>query len=182
MSDDSHRFELQGAQAADTTPSLIILSELSAFIGFATQLAQQTRKQLRLYSVQLNPDLYGHSDFVDACSAFVRAARHNQLQILVQVAQPLIENPHPLLRLINRLPDKVHLRALPLSFDPENIHKLQREYLLGDGDKILLQHNAAHYDGFIHFDDKPTVKDFTHKFDYLWGHGEPIAELQRLGI
>lgn len=182
MSDNPHLFELQGAQAADATPSLIILSELTAFVTFATQLAQQSRQQLRLYSTQLNPDLYGHSDFVDACSAFARAARHCQLQILVRLAEPLIEQPHPLLRLTNRLPDKVRLRALPLPFDPENIHKLEREFLLGDNDKILLQHTATHYKGFIHLDDKPTVKEFTQKFDYLWGHGAPITELQRLGI
>ena len=182
MSDTNNAFDLQGADAADSTPSLIILSELPAFIAFATQLAQQCRQQLYIYSTQLNPELYGHEDFVDACSAFVRAAGRNKLSILVQQPQGLIEHPHPLLRLQHRLPDKIALRTLPTDFDPENIHKLNREYVLGDADKILLQHDAGHYDGFVHFNDKPTVKEFTQKFEYLWGHGESIAALQRLGI
>ncbi|UTA49594.1 hypothetical protein L1F30_08670 [Simiduia sp. 21SJ11W-1] len=175
-------FDIQGASAADTTPSLIILSELEGFRAFATELASQSRKQLRIYSQQLNPLIFAEEAFVSACSACARNNPRAKIEILVSLPQALIEQPHPLVRLQQRLSDKIKLRALPRDFDPENIHKLEREYLLGDDDKILLQHDSAQLDGFVNFDDRPNNRDFQKKFDYLWGHGEAIGPLQRLGI
>lgn len=175
-------FDIQGAEAAESTPSLIILTELDGFRAFSTQLAQQSRKHIRIYSQDLNPLLFAEDAFVSACSACARSHARAKIEILVRNAQALVETPHPLLRLQQRLSDKIKLRALPRDFDPENIHKLEREYLLGDDDKLLLQHDTAQFDGFVNLDDRARNKEFQRKFEYLWGHGEAIGPLQRLGI
>ncbi|MDN3639830.1 hypothetical protein QWY82_13575 [Simiduia curdlanivorans] len=176
------QFELNGVNPAPTTQGLLILEELSAFTAFGSQLASQCRAKLRIYSPDLTPDLYANELFVDACSSFARSSRRSLIEILVQNAQPIIETYHPLIGLQKRLSDKMKLRVLPKDFDPENIQKLDRAFMIGDDSKILLQHSSLEWKGFVNFEDRANAKEFGHKFDYLWQYGEPVMELQRLGI
>ncbi len=179
---EKEQYELKGAAPAESTPSLIMLSEIDAFIAFGAQLAQTTRHELRIYSNHLDPAFYAAPIFLDACSSCARASARVNIQILVRHAASLQGNDHPLVRLQQRLSDKIKIRALPLDFDPENIFKLEREFILGDTDKVLLQHDHHIFDGFVNLDDRPTVKNLQHRFASLWNHGESIASIQRLGI
>ncbi|BFM11713.1 hypothetical protein R50072_18660 [Simiduia litorea] len=176
------QFELTGVNPAETTQGLLILEALSTFTAFGSQLASQCRSKLRIYSPDLPSHFYADELFVDACSSFARSSRRSSIEILVQNAQPLIENYHPLIGLQKRLSDKIKLRVLPKDFDPENVQKLDRAFMVGDDSKILLQHSSLEWKGFVNFDDRANAKAFSQKFDYLWQYGEPVIELQRLGI
>lgn len=175
-------FELEGVNPSESDDQLLILEELNGFIGFGTQLVQSCRQRLVIYSVNLDPQLYGDPAFVEACSAFVRANPRNTLQILLQFPQRVITYSHPLVRLQQRLTDKIKIRTLPADFDPEDIHKLERQFMVGDDDKLMLQHESSSFRGFVGFCEKPKALEFAQKFDYLWHHGVAITALQRLGI
>lgn len=175
-------YELDGVTPSESDDQLLLLDELNGFISFGTQLVQSCHQRLYIYSVNLDPQLYGDTGFVDACSAFVRANPRNQLQILLQFADRIIAFSHPLVRLQQRLSDKIKLRALPADFDPEDIHKLNRQFMVGDADKLMLQHESSSHRGFVSFCEKPKALEFAQKFEYLWNHGTAITALQRLGI
>ena len=165
------QFELNGVSPAQSTAGLFILEELSAFSAFGSQLVSQCRSKLRIYSPRLSPEFYAAELFVDACSALARLSRRSELEILVQDAQPLIENYHPLVGLQKRLSDKIKLRVLPKDFDPENIQKLDRAFMVGDDCKILLQHNSSEWKGFVNLEDRPKARELSQKFNYLWQYG-----------
>lgn len=175
-------YEIEGVTPADSSDSLMILSALPGFVAFSTQLAENCRLKLRIFSNTLDINVYGNAAFVDACSAFARQSARNVIHVLVRDAQKIVEDFHPLVRLQQRLPDKIKLRRIPKDFDPENIHQLERQFMVGDDDKILLQHNSHDYEGFINLSDRPCANEFTLKFEYLWNHAEVIPELQRLGL
>ena len=182
MTDLPDEFELEGVQPAPSTEHLYLLEDLNGFVSLAASLLAKGVRQLRIYHPNLDLALFGDSTLVDAISAFARRDRNSRVQLLVQDPIPLIEQSHPLVRLQQRLTDKIGLRALPKDFDPDNINKLQRAYMVCDDSGLLVQHAADAWQGFVHFDDRPNAREFAHHFDSLWKHGEAIIHLQRLGL
>lgn len=175
-------FNLDGVTAAESDATLLLLNDLSGFCTFASKLAAECRFTLCIYSTTLNPELYATEVFVDACSAFARRSRRSEIKILLRDSQPVVENFHNLVGLQKRLSDKIKLRVLPKDFDPENIQKLDRSFMVGDDDKILIKLDDTEWRGFVNLNDRPAAKEHGHRFNYLWGYGEPIIELQRLSL
>lgn len=178
----AEEFDIEGITPGESSESLFLTSEVNGIVSLSSALVQQANRQVLIYSPELDFRLFTDSTVVDACSVFARNDRQAKLCILVNNSKPLIEQSHPLIRLQQRLSDKIQLRCLPKDFDPENIHHLDRTFIVTDETGLMVQHSTESWQGFVNFDDKPKAKEFTQQFTYLWNYGEPVIELQRLGI
>lgn len=175
-------FNIEGLTPAESCETLFLSQDLNGLVSMSASLIQQARRQVCIYSPQLDVNLFGQPTMVDACSGFARSDRFANLKLLVNDSEPLIQQSHPLVRLQQRLCDKIELRCLPKDFDPDNMHKLERSFIVTDQTGLMLQHTTESWDGFINFDDKPNAREFAQLFSFLWKHAEIIKEIQRLGL
>lgn len=179
---NTEEFDIEGITPSQTSESLFLTEDVNGLISLSSALIQNASRQVAIYSPELDINLFANTAIVDACSAFARSDRHATLRILVNNSRPLLEISHPLIRLQQRLSDKIQLRCLPKDFDPENIHHLNRTFIVADDTGLMVQHTPESWRGFVNFDEKPKAKEFEQHFSFLWRHSEAIIELQRLGL
>jgi hypothetical protein len=162
---------------SSVSPDLFLLSSLQDFHTESLKLIQQSRRSIAILSHDLDPLLYGTSEFVQAISDFVRTSRYTQVQILVKNTKPLVETGNKLAKLHQRLSSKVMLRKLTIQ--PQNT---DMGFMLCDTDMLLYKNDDANYKGFANFNAAAEVKRLRESFDYIWQYGEPEPELQQLHI
>lgn len=162
---------------SSVSPGLFLLSSLRDFQTESLKLIQQSRRSIAILSHDLDPLLYGTSEFVQAISDFVRTSRYAQVQILVKNTGSLVETGNKLAKLHQRLSSKVTLRKLIV--EPQNT---EMGFMLCDTSALLYKNDDASYKGFANFNAAAEVKRLRESFDYIWQYGEPEPELQQLHL
>lgn len=162
---------------SSVSPGLFLLSSLRDFQTESLKLIQQSRRSIAILSHNLDPLLYGTSEFVQAISDFVRTSRYAQVQILVKNTGSLVETGNKLAKLHQRLSSKVTLRKLIV--EPQNT---EMGFMLCDTSALLYKNDDASYKGFANFNAAAEVKRLRESFDYIWQYGEPEPELQQLHL
>ena len=66
-------------------------------------LVQAARRELWIYTRDLEPSLYGHPDVVDALRAYAVSGRAGRVHVLLQEPATVLGAGHPLLALAQRL-------------------------------------------------------------------------------
>ena len=165
------------SEVSTTSPDLLLLSREQDFQEQALQLIKNTRRTLAILSRELDPLVYGNETFITALSAFARSSQYAQIQILVKNTKPLIENPHKLVKLQQRLPSKILLRKLTIEPDDDVMG-----FMLCDTTALLFKNDDSIYRGFANYKAAAEVKRFREIFDYIWQYAEIEAEFQVLNI
>lgn len=165
-----------------SSDDLYLLQDPEEFHLHATELVRRCRYRLQIYSVYFDRKIFAKTGFVEAASAFIRAEPRNQLEILLLDTDPIIAISHPILRLQQRLSNKIKLRKVATDIDPEGIHALYRQFIIGDDDKLIVQHHSDEYSGFASYAARPEVRSFATDFQFLWNHSDLEQRLQRVSL
>lgn len=165
------------SQQSQSSEHLYLLDGCSDLQEHALKLATSGRRQLKILSTYLDPQLYDNSDFADALSQLARRHRSSEIQILVKDIKPLIERGHCLVRLAQRLPSKVQIRRLSQQADND-----VEAFMLVDGDGLLYKHDDNLFKGFANYQAGPEVKNFKQTFERLWQISESDDNLRQLKI
>lgn len=140
-------------------------------------LCRHARRDIRIYSQELDPELFDHADYAEFLSQFARRNSYTHVRILVHSSTRMVQSGHRLLALRHRLPSKIDVRLVP----EEQLDE-ERMFVLTDTQGILLLPKFHEYEGFADFDNAPLVKQFIHEFDGFWyrSHEDPNLRLLSL--
>lgn len=156
---------------------LVQLAGLEDLREHSTRMAQLAQRQLRIFSAQLDPQIYEQAPFVDALSAFARRSRYTDIQLLIKDTRPLIERAHKLRQLAMRLPSHIAIRRLGI--EPED---KDMSILLVDTNKILYRADESDYKGFANYAAGPEVRHYGEIFTRLWQQSAPDPELRQFSL
>ena len=165
------------SKVSEASPDLLLLEGISDFQEQALTLIAQARRNIAILSSNLDAQIYGSSEFVDAISQLARSSRNAQIQILVKDTKPLVESGHKLAKLSQRLSSKIILRKLTVEPDDKDM-----AFMLCDGSALLYKNDDTLYKGFANYSAAVEVKRLRETFDYIWQYGELDPELQVLNI
>jgi len=165
------------AEQSRVSDQLFLLSGIDDFQSFAQDLLGRSRRTIRILSNELDPDIYGSLEFVDAISHFARSSRYALVQILVKDSKLVAGINHPLAKLHQRLPSKIELRKL--TQDPSDTNMA---FLLGDSDLLLFKNDDRLLAGFCNWEAAVEAKPLIDEFERLWQFGELEPDLQVLHI
>ena len=160
-----------------TAPQLFLLDSQKDFQEFAIQLAKQTRRYIYILSRDLDASVYGTHEFVETISTLARDNRYTEIKILVKNTRELAETSHPLVKLTQRLPNKITLQKLKIKPNNTNI-----KFIIYNTQQLLYKADEEGYLGFANFNAATEIKRLRETFDYVWGYGEPEEYLQTLSI
>lgn len=142
------------------------------------QLITPARRKLCIYSRDLEYNLYGRSEIVEALKRFAIQSRDGGIMIIVQDTAAVQSRPHPLLELGQRLPSLIQFRT-PVEEDDLQYPSV---YLFNDRDGYLFRLLGNRYEG----DWSPALparnRRLAEEFEQVWQRCRPCTEFRALGI
>ena len=135
---------------------------------------QQT---LRLFSDELEPEIYDDTRLMDHFSALARRHRDSVVKVLIKSSRLLIKRRHHILLLQRRLPSLIQIRRL--THAPESHVE---NYAVVDAQGIYFDPRDDDKVCFANPADRPFARQLTLKFDELWQVSSADPELRALPL
>jgi predicted GNAT family N-acyltransferase len=151
---------------------------VEAVIEATRLLVQDARKELYVYTRDLEHAVYAHPLIVDAFKQFAVAGRGGVVRILVQNPALAQHQPHPLVALTQRLTSAFQLRT---PVDPED-HQYPSVYLANDRDGYLFRLLGSRFEGEWCEALPARNRQLVEHFERVWERCRPCTELRALNI
>lgn len=164
-----------GNQNAQSEPERI--AGLAALRSAVLELARNARRDLSIFSHELEPSLYDTAEFASAVSQVARSGRNARVRLLIREHDWLVKHGHHLVRLAQQLPSFVELRLIA----PEYRHALQG-FLVADAGGVFYQPQTDTYEAQTSPYSRRWARDLLTDFQRMWDHAQPDTELGRLPI
>lgn len=143
----------------------------------ALALARQAALSLRIFTRDLDAQLFSTPEFRDAVSDLARRDRQTEVRILVQDPTPAIRRHHALVDLIQQLTSHIGARRVARDWEDEVF-----AFLLADEHGLLWRPYGDRSEGTVDFSAGPRGREQRKWFDGVWEASEADPELRRLGI
>jgi len=156
---------------------VIYLHDLDSFYTTIASMSEQAHRHIRLFSHDLDPELFNSEEIADHMSRLATSNPHVYLQFLIQNTSGLRQHSHRLLDLAQRISSYIEIRVT----DIMHAHISENFYLFDD-DGYVKRHHADEYIGEANFFDARTVRDLEHRFKGMWERAEPDPHLRRMSI
>jgi predicted GNAT family N-acyltransferase len=156
----------------------VAIDSLEAAHGIALQIVAQARRQVWLYSRDLDVKLYGTPAMLEAIKRFAIESRGGQLRILLQDPAAALRDTHPLIPLVQRLSSTLLVRV------PEVEQDLQYAgaFLLADRGGYLLRPIGSRYEGTADLYSPGRQRQLREYFEQVWERSLPSPELRPVHI
>lgn len=162
----------------DKQVQLTALNGLRDFEEQLDKLVAATQKELTLMTHTLPANLFARAETVSAISALVRRHKLCHIRILITEPRDLNHHNHALLQLQQRLSSKIICKKL----NPELIPP-KHSFVIGDRDKLLLQHERDTLSGFVDLKGGPEAQKLLEEFNHLWERqSTDIPDLKQLSL
>lgn len=136
------------------------------------------RRELRVFTRDLEATLYAHPGVIDALRQFATSGRGPQVRILVIEPERLLGNGHALLPLAQRLSSVFALRT---PVDPED-RQAAEGYLVADETAYVFRPLATRFEGSACLDAPARARQLAQAFDRRWERARVLSEWRALGI
>ena len=138
----------------------------------------RARREIRVFTRDLEATLYAHPELVDAMRAFATGGRGPIVRILVVEPDRLHGDGHALLPLAQRLSSVFALRT---PVDPED-RQAAEAYLVADEAAYVYRPLATRFEGTACLDGPARARQLAQAFDRRWERARELTELRALGI
>jgi predicted GNAT family N-acyltransferase len=143
----------------------------------ALDIAEQTRRHLRILSDNLDPTLYAREEFARAISRMVRNYRSADVRLLIADSSGLSPSGHALLALQRRLSSAIQIRKLG-----DVTETIDENYLIADGCGLLCYSVRDPDMAWADYNNVPLANDYTAHFDELWQSASEDPNLRLLHL
>lgn len=151
---------------------------LDATLETLHELIALARRELLIYTRDLEPALYARPSVIEALKDFAIAGRGGVVHVLLQDPDAVQRGPHPLLTLAQRLPSCFAFRT------PLEAEELQYPsvYVANDNDGYLFRLLGSRFEG----DCSPALpgrnRQLVDQFRRSWERSRPCTGLRALGL
>lgn len=140
-------------------------------------LTMQSLRRIRIWSPQLDQDLFSRLDLANCCSELARKNAHTRIEILIHDSQTLVHQGHHLLELSRRLPSSIKIKRAD-----EETRQTRQELILADDRGLMVRPTDEHYQGWANFNDIPACRRFHKQFERAWRAASEDPQLRVLNI
>lgn len=145
---------------------------------FATTLIGRARREIRVFTRDLEPWLYGHPTPLETLRTFATTGRGPVVRVLVVEPDRLRGEGHALVPLAQRLSSVFALRT---PVDPED-RQAAESYLVIDETAYAFRPLATRFEGTACLDGPARARQLAQAFDRRWERARELTELRALGI
>ncbi|MDY0248750.1 MAG: histone acetyltransferase HPA2 [Pseudomonas sp.] len=156
---------------------LIKIEGIDALRSHTLALLQQARRNLCIYSPDLEACLYNHSCIQQACSSFLLAHPKNTLRILLLDTAGIARDGHALLALSQRLSSRCSIRKVNLEHD-----YAEEAWLIVDDCGLLVRKTQQLHKGVVYYNDPARTQQSQRFFNAMWNVSESDVNLRSMPI
>ena len=146
--------------------------------ALSVEVISRARREIRLFTRDLEATLYAQPALVEALRAFATAGRGPMVRVLVIEPERLRVDGHALLPLAQRLSSVFALRT---PVDPED-RQAAEGYLVADETAYVFRPLATRFEGSACLDGPARARQLAQAFDRRWERARELTELRALGI
>ena len=143
----------------------------------AVAVASAAKRELALFSHDLEPLLYDNDEFVRAVQALVTRSRMSRVRIVCIDPGPSIRAGHRLISVAQRFSSYMEVRRAA-----KDHAQLAETFLVADEEAVLFRPIATRYEGYADLHAPLEARKFVRQFAEIWEIAEPDPEFRRLGI
>lgn len=171
---------------SELDPELCRLGESAGEFAVATRednrsaaalLATQARRQIELFSPDLESVLYDQTAFIEALTQLTIGSARARIRVLAKDFERTIKQGHRLIELGRRLSSYVELRKVHSDYQSYN-----ETFLLVDDYGLLHRRHSPRYEGVVSCKAPLEVRRLRVYFDEVWDRSETDADLRRLHL
>ena len=156
-----------------TSPEAQLFTSMDEVRQHTLALIEQARRNICIYSQDLEPGLYDHHCVQQACSRFLRAHPSNRLFLLVNDTARAVSQGHSLIRLARRLTSNMHVRK-----KHPDLPSLAGVFLIVDDCGLLLRTQPEQFTGRALYNSPGRARQLRRAFDSAWDHSLPDPNLR----
>ena len=156
----------------------LVIDSLAQAQQLALGIVGAARRNVWLYTRDLDFKLYGTSEMIDAFKRFAIQSRGGQLRILLQEPAAPLREGHPLVPLVQRLSSSMLIRVPQEEADL----KYPSAFLLGDRGGYLMRPIGSRYEGTGNLYAPGRQRQLREYFDEVWERSLPDPELRPVHI
>lgn len=157
------------------TAGPILLHGQSAIRSAIARMADQARRELWIFSHDLDAPLYDQEPFLDSVRRTALRSADRPVRVLLYEAEPAVRNGHRLIELARHLSSRIGIRRVPTE-----LQQRTEAYLLADGRGYLLRRLADVYEATADFHAPLEARRLREQFEGIWEVAEADPELRRL--
>jgi predicted GNAT family N-acyltransferase len=151
---------------------------LEAALSATLKIITEARRELGIYTPNLECPLYGHPDIVAALRQFAIHSRDGCARIIVQDTANLRGQVHPLFQLAQKLPSSFQFR---MPVEPED-QQYSSAYIINDRGGYLFRLFGDRYAGVWSPSLPSRNRQLAEEFDQFWQRSQPCTEFRVLSI
>lgn len=148
------------------------------FLRRAAEMAQAVRKDLAIFSQDLDRRTYGSDEFIEPLKSFLLAHERARLRVLVLSPSAAMKTGHRLVELGRRLSSRIEFRELP----PERRETTTQEFIIADEFSLLVRESPDEVEARYYPHAPLLAREQLRNFDTLWQESSPVAEFRDLRI
>ena len=153
------------------------LQNLEDFCCTIDAIAQQSKRSIKLFTQELDHDLYDRPELVDALVQSLKRKKDQRLSILLKHPNKASKHGHRLVELQKKLPSKVEIRSLPQEYQD-----MTDEFLIVDDIAIVKRFAVGFMRGHCEFRAVPDAVKYSRQFSEIWQRSLPCQELRRINL
>lgn len=143
----------------------------------AVAVAATAKRELALFSHDLEPLLYDKDDFIRTVQALATRSRMSRIRIVSIDPGASIRAGHRLISLAQRFSSYMEVRRAA-----KDHAQLAETFLVADEEAVLFRPIASRYEGYADMHAPLEARKFLRQFADIWEMAEPDPEFRRLGI
>lgn len=162
----------------DKTPSSPqTLDSLEGTRAVTVVFVTAARREVHLYSPDLEPRLYDHPPFLDALKELALSGRRARVHILTRDTGPAVTRGHRLIELSRQLSTFIEIRRVD-----DTVRERSDAFLVVDRRAVIHRPNWTRHEGTAEADNPLQARLLIQEFDTLWETATPDPELRRLHL
>lgn len=152
------------------------LETVESVLASTAQLITESRRQLAIYSRDLEYGLYGQREIAEALKQFAFRNRNGAAQIIIQDPTSLIGQTHPVLELAQKLSSHFFIRT------PVEVDDLQNTsaFVVNDRDGYVFRLLGNRYEGHWSPNLPARNRQLWDEFERVWQRSRPCTEFRVL--
>jgi hypothetical protein len=164
-------------EATDQPQGAVTILGRASIRELSQRLAEQARRELLIFTSDLDPDYYDQAPFVEAVRRLALASPHQPVRVLLRDPRAVALKGHRLIALARQLTSRIAVRRLG-----EDFKDRQDAFLIADGRGYCLRRSADAAEAVADPDGAQQARLLRAEFEQMWEHGDVDSELRRLHL
>jgi len=143
----------------------------------AAAVAAAARRELVLFSHDLEPLIYDKDGFTGAVQALATRSRMSRIRVVSIDPGAAVRAGHRLIALAQRFSSYIEVRRAS-----KDHSQLAETFLVADEEALLFRPIASRYEGYADLHAPLKAREYRKQFEDIWEKAEPDPEFRRLGI